>query len=241
VNATLDVDLRRDDLVGTFAGLRPLAVSGATGPTAKASREHRVTREANGVVRVIGGKYTTYRVMGRDAVDAVLGRDAARARPSATDELRLVGAADRPDLDRLAADLARGGLDAALATRLVDRHGVQAPDVVAVGASLGLDRRLAPEIDALEAEVAWAVREELAMSVDDVLARRTRLAQELPDRGEEIAPRVAAIMAASLGWSAERQADEVAMYLAGARREYGIPAMAPAPATEPAPAFEPAR
>jgi glycerol-3-phosphate dehydrogenase len=241
VNATLDVDLRRDDLVGTFAGLRPLAVSGATGPTAKASREHRVTREANGIVRIIGGKYTTYRVMGRDAVDAVLGREAARARPSATEELRLIGAADRGELTRLAAALAREGLDRESATRLVERHGVQAPDVAALGASLGLGGRLAPDIDTLEAEVAWAVREEFALSVDDVLARRTRLAQELPDRGEAVAPRVAAIMGASLGWPAERQAQEVAAYLAGARREYGVPEPSRAPAPEAAPVPEPAR
>jgi glycerol-3-phosphate dehydrogenase len=241
VNATLDVDLRRDDLVGTFAGLRPLAVGGATGPTAKASREHRVTREANGVVRVIGGKYTTYRVMGRDAVDAVLGPDGARARPSATDELRLVGAADRPHLDRLAAELAAGGLDAGLAARLVDRHGTQARDVLAFGSALGLGERLAPDVELLEAEIAWGVHAELALSIDDVLARRARLAQELPDRGAAIAPRVAAIMGTSLGWTADRQAEEVAAYLDGARREYGVPEPARAPAAEPAPAFQPAR
>jgi len=241
LNATLDVDLRSDDLVGTFAGLRPLAVSGATGPTAKASREHRITREANGVVRIIGGKYTTYRVMGSDAVDAVLGQAAARARPSATAELRLIGAADRPDLDRLAGDLARGGLEPSIADRLVDRHGLQATDVLALGASLGLEDRLAPDVDVLGSEVAWAVREELALSVDDVLARRTRVAQELPDRGATIAPRVAAIMGRTLDWSAERQADEVAAYLAGARREYGVPEPARAPAPEAAPAFEAAR
>jgi glycerol-3-phosphate dehydrogenase len=241
VNDTLDVDLGPDDLVGTYAGLRPLAVGGATGPTAKASREHRVTRETNGVVRVIGGKYTTYRVMARDAVDAVLGRDGARVRPSATAELRLVGAADRADLDRLAADLARAGFDADVAARLVDRHGTEADQVVALGVSLGLGGRLGPGVDAVEAEVAWAVRRELALSVDDVLARRTRLAQELPDRGAAIAPRVAAIMGVALGWDAARQASEVAAYVAGAGREYGVPEASRAPAAEPAPAFEAAR
>ncbi len=117
-NRALRVDLTRHDVVGTYAGLRPLAMTG-TGPTIKASREHRVTRESNGLVRVTGGKYTTYRVMARDAVDAALGPHAARARPSATAELRLVGAADPLDLDRLATRLAtEAGLDVSLAAVL---------------------------------------------------------------------------------------------------------------------------
>ncbi|HEY0444368.1 MAG TPA: glycerol-3-phosphate dehydrogenase/oxidase, partial [Candidatus Limnocylindrales bacterium] len=91
VNRTLDVDLTRADVVGTYAGLRPLAASPGSGSTVKASREHRVTVERPGLVRVTGGKYTTYRVMARDTIDAVLG-EAAKKRPSATEELRLVGA-----------------------------------------------------------------------------------------------------------------------------------------------------
>ncbi len=82
VNATLDVDLTRADVVGTYAGLRPL-IAPSGGSTVKASREHRITAEQNGVVRVAGGKYTTYRVMARDVIDAALGRDGARSRPSA--------------------------------------------------------------------------------------------------------------------------------------------------------------
>ena len=241
VNDTLDVDLGPGDIVGTYAGLRPLAVTGATGPTAKASREHRVTREANGVVRVIGGKYTTYRVMGRDAVDAALGPEAARARPSATDEQRLVGAADRAELARLALDLGRAGFEPDLAARLVDRHGTEADRVVALGAAQGLRGRLAEGVDVAEAEVGWAVRKELALSLDDVLARRTRLAQELPDRGASIAPRVAEIMGALLGWDPERHAAEVRSYVEAAEREYGVPELSRAPASERAPAFEAAR
>ena len=72
VNATMDVDLTRADVVGTYAGLRPL-IAPSDGSTVKASREHRVTVESNGVVRIGGGKYTTYRVMARDVIDAVLG------------------------------------------------------------------------------------------------------------------------------------------------------------------------
>ena len=80
VNSTMDVGLTRDDVVGTYAGLRPL-IAPSDGSTVKASREHRVTVESNGVVRIGGGKYTTYRVMARDAIDAVLGPEDAEEAP----------------------------------------------------------------------------------------------------------------------------------------------------------------
>jgi glycerol-3-phosphate dehydrogenase len=225
VNATLDVDLRQDDVVGTFAGLRPL-IAPSGGSTVKASREHRVTVESNGVVRIAGGKYTTYRVMARDVIDAVLGREAARRRPSDTAERRLIGAADGPERERLAAEVARSpGIAEAhpqAATRLVARHGTEAPAVAALGAELDLLRPLMPGRPFLEAEVAWAVRHELALSVDDVLSRRLRLSPELADRGAAVAPKVAAIMARELGWSVDRCERERDTYLASAAREYSV-------------------
>ncbi len=225
VNATMDVDLTRADVVGTYAGLRPL-VAPSDGSTVKASREHRVTVEPSGVVRIGGGKYTTYRVMARDAIDAVLGPAAARERPSDTAERRLIGAGDTDALERIAGELstipAMREIGPETSTRLVARHGTEAPAVVALGGELDLIRPLVPGRFFLEAEVAWAVRHELAESLDDVLARRTRLAPELPDRGASIAPRVAAIMAADLDWGDARQALEVDRYLAVARREFSV-------------------
>jgi glycerol-3-phosphate dehydrogenase len=225
VNATMDVNLTRADVVGTYAGLRPL-IAPSDGSTVKASREHRVTVEPSGVVRIGGGKYTTYRVMARDVIDAVLGPVAARERPSDTAERRLIGAADADALARIAGELstipAVREIGPETSTRLVARHGTEAPAVVALGAELDLIRPLVPGRFFLEAEVAWAVRHELAESLDDVLARRTRLAQELPDRGAAIAPRVAEIMAADLDWGDARQALEVDGYLAFARREFSV-------------------
>jgi len=225
VNATMDVDLTRADLVGTFAGLRPL-IAPSDGSTVKASREHRVTVGSDGVVRIGGGKYTTYRVMARDVIDAVLGRDASRQRPSDTAERRLVGAADTNALARIAGELstiaAVREIGSETAARLVARHGTEAPAVVALGAELGLIKPLVPGRFFLEAEVTWAVRNELAVSLDDVLARRTRLAQELPDRGASIAPRVAQIIGTELDWGAARQSLEVDSYLVGARREFSV-------------------
>jgi len=223
VNSALDVDLGRVDVVGTYAGLRPL-VAPSEGSTVKASREHRVTRERDGVVRVGGGKYTTYRIMARDTIDAVLGPEEARRRPSDTAERHLVGAAERPALDRIAAELATiPAVEPAVAARLVDRYGTEAPGLVAMGAELDLVRPLHDGSLELEAEVTWAARHELALSLDDVLARRTRLAMGLRDRGASIAPRVAGILGAELGWGETRQALEVESYLRSAHREFDVP------------------
>jgi glycerol-3-phosphate dehydrogenase len=238
VNATLDVTLTREDVVGTYAGLRPL-IAPSDGSTVKASREHRVTVESNGVVRIGGGKYTTYRVMAREVIDAVLGRDAARARPTRTADWRLVGAAEADARARIANELATihalaaGG--AAVPPQLVARHGTEAPAIVTLGAELDLLRPLVAGRAFLEVEVAWAARQELALSLDDVMARRMRLAPELRDRGASVAPRVAAILGAELGWGEARQALEVQTYLATAGREFGVP---PPDGPEPQPMAE---
>ncbi|HEY3523219.1 MAG TPA: glycerol-3-phosphate dehydrogenase/oxidase [Candidatus Limnocylindrales bacterium] len=227
VNGTLDLDLRASDAVGAYAGLRPLVAapgqgrsSGRPGSTVSLSREHRVWRDPSGLVRVAGGKFTTYRLIARDAVESALG-DEAKRRPSTTHEIPLLGAAPLSALDALARRLAAEcRLDQAVAERLVERHGTEAEALLAEGST----ERLGPSIDQLEAEVRWAVRQELALSLDDVLARRMRLATVLPDRGASIAPRVAAIVGGELGWDAARQAAEVEAYLANAHHEYDVPA-----------------
>jgi glycerol-3-phosphate dehydrogenase len=220
VNDRMTLDLSRDDILGTYAGLRPL-VGDVGGSTVKASREHKVTTDPTGIVRIGGGKYTTYRVMARDTIDAVLG-PSAKDRPSGTADLPLVGAAPLADLALLAANIERQtGLPGPIARRLVDRHGTEAEAVVTSARDGGLEPLDGTEH--LEAEVAWAANVELARSLDDVLSRRMRLAQELPDRGASIAPRVASILGTELGWDAERQAAEVETYLAGARVEFGVP------------------
>jgi len=223
VNRVLDVDLTRADVVGTYAGLRPL-IAPSHGSTITASREHRVVVEENGLVRVSGGKYTTYRQMAEETVDAavgVLGQQPTE-RPSGTVERRLVGAADRPELDGLASALASAWeLPPAVAARLVARHGTESKDVLELGRACDL-LAVIPGSELLEAEVLWAVRTELALSLDDVLSRRLRLVQELADRGAAIAPRLAAIVGAELGWDATRRDAEVAGYLESARREFAV-------------------
>ncbi len=223
VNGALDTHVTRDDIVGTYAGLRPLVAPSDASSTVKVSREHKVSVEGDGLVRISGGKYTTYRVMARDAVDAVLG-DAAKGRPSGTANLPIIGAASRTALDALTARLAtEPGIGEEAARALVDRHGTDAADVIALGREHDLVRPLVDGHPYLEAEVAWAAEREMALSLDDLLARRIRLAAELRDRGESIAPRVAAIAGHVLGWDTARQATEMSSYLEGAHREYDVP------------------
>ena len=104
--------------------------------------------------------------------------------------------------------------------------------VVALGKDRGLLAPLAAGFPYLEAEVAWAVRRELALGMEDVLARRLRLVHELSDRGAAIAPRVAAIVGAELGWDERRQNVEVDRFLETARTEFGLPDAAPATTDE---------
>jgi glycerol-3-phosphate dehydrogenase len=224
VNRVLDVDLDRGDVVGTYAGLRPL-IAPSGGSTLTASREHRVVVEPNGLVRVSGGKYTTYRLMAEQTIDAALGvlGEQPNDRPSQTARHRLIGAADPPELERLAGTIAgSAGLAPVVASRLVSRHGLEAGAVVEAGVRSGQLGTLAGT-EHLEAEVVWAARHELALSLDDVLARRMRLVHELRDRGASIAPRVAAIMGAELGWDTSRQEAEVEAFLVEARREFSVP------------------
>jgi glycerol-3-phosphate dehydrogenase len=168
-------------------------------------------------VTVRGGKYTTYRRIAADVVDAALGERSARLR-SATHDLVLVGGAGTAGTNGQAKDL-----DAQTLAALTGRYGSETSELLALGAERGLLGRLHPDADYLEAEVAWAVERELALSLDDILARRLRLAIEAADHGASVAPRVAAIVGPTLGWDDERQATEVATYTASAEREYGVP------------------
>jgi glycerol-3-phosphate dehydrogenase len=156
--------LEPDDVVGAFAGLRPLVAGGAD-RTADLSRHHVVRRSAGGLVTVTGGKLTTYRRMAEDAVDLAVAQAGLSAGPCRTTDVPLVGAAPRPVLRALRQP-----------RRLVDRHGTEAPAVAALAAEdADLGRPVVAGEDVLAAELVWAVRHEGARSVGDLLDRRTRL------------------------------------------------------------------
>ncbi|WP_419763344.1 glycerol-3-phosphate dehydrogenase/oxidase [Dietzia kunjamensis] len=175
VNRALEVRLTRDDVLGTFAGLRPLVDSG-DGDTADLSRDHALLTSDNGLVTITGGKLTEYRLMAEQVVDLVAGRAGLPAGPCRTADLPLVGAPGHP-VAAVAATSA--GL---LPASLVARYGQEAGTVVA--ASL-LDRPLeavAEGLDVTRAEFSYAVTHEGALTVDDVLDRRSRIGLVATDR-----------------------------------------------------------
>ncbi len=221
----LDVRLGREDVLGVYAGLRPLvsAGRGAGGPSARLSRRHEVLTSAEGLVTVVGGKLTTYRRMAEDAVNHVLGRP--RGTPSPTRALPLEGAEDLAGALPLLRSRARAcGVSPRALAHLVRSYGTGAAAVLDLAAARpDLAAPLVPGHPHLGAEVVAAVRDEMAQTVADVLMRRTRLAHLLPGQGREAAPRVAALMAAELGWSRDREREEVARY-AEAAAALAVPA-----------------
>ena len=218
VNAILREPLDHDDVEGVYAGLRPL-LSGESEPTSRISREHTVVTPVPGLVMIAGGKLTTYRVMGKDAVDAAAHSLRTTVnltiRDSITDRVPLLGAADWETRSNQRVLLARrSGLHVARIDHLLGRYGGLVDDLLELitsRRSLGVPLEGAE--DYLAAEVVYAVTHEGARHLDDVLTRRTRISIETFDRGVSAAPAVARLMAEELGWDAARTADEVDHYL----------------------------
>jgi len=219
-NRMLARPLTGADIEGVFAGLRPLVAARGSGDTTRLSREHTIDSSLPGLSVIAGGKYTTYRVMARDLIDAAA-RDLAAggARPCAippsrTEQVPLAGAegyaarwAARP---RIAAD---SGLPVSQVERLLGRYGSDLDDLlVLMAARPELAEPLPGSGGYLGAEIVFACSHEGALRLDDVLARRTRTMIETRDRGLAAAPHAAGLMAAELGWSQARTAAEVARY-----------------------------
>lgn len=213
VNQVLRNPLTAADVQGVYAGLRPL-LSGESDDTSKLSREHAVARPAPGVISVAGGKYTTYRVMARDAVDAAVEQLQRPVPASVTHRLPLLGAAGYPAYDnRVSALASDSGLGEDSIRHLVGRHGARIGDVLdLVGDEPALAAPLATGHPYLRAEVVHAARHEGALHLDDVLTRRTRLSIESWDRAVDAAPITADLMAAELGWSDEQRREEIWHY-----------------------------
>ena len=210
VNMATTSALTVADVTGTWAGLRPLVKHASTARTADLSRRHRVDVAPSGLVTVTGGKLTTYRKMAADTVDTAVGAIGRGRRRSPTATLAIRGAVGLDYLRRPDA-AARLGVTAAVLDHLAGRYGAETPRVIASArAEPALLDPLVPGLPYIRAEAVWAVRHEMALTLLDVLARRTRAL--LRDRAATVAaaPDVAALLAPLLGWDSAETARQVA-------------------------------
>jgi glycerol-3-phosphate dehydrogenase len=218
VNTLLKDPLDHEDVVGVYAGLRPLLKpvvrEGDLGETTKLSREHTVAEPVPGLVLVAGGKLTTYRVMAKDAVDHALRADAGLP-ASITERVPLAGATGYEARTNQRVALSRAaGIEVGRIDHLLGRYGGLVDEVLdLIGARPELAEPLAGAPHYLAAEVVYAVTHEGARHLDDVLTRRTRISIETFDRGVEAARPAALLMAGELGWDAASVEREVDHYL----------------------------
>lgn len=220
INTVLAVPLTHDDIQGVYAGLRPL-LSGENDQTSQLSREHAVARPQPGLVSIAGGKYTTYRVMAADAIDATR-EDLGSAVPdSVTELIPLLGAEGYHALmNQIERFSSRHDIAPWRATNLINRYGSMVTELIEM---VGEDRSLLEPLQGAEeylrAEMVYAVTREGALHLDDLLARRTRISIETADRGVGAAGPTARLVAQYLGWDDARVDDEVAAYVARVQAE----------------------
>jgi glycerol-3-phosphate dehydrogenase len=202
INNAVTTTIAPSDILGTWAGLRPLVRGATSERTADLSRRHSVRTSDSGVITVTGGKLTTYRRMAADTVDAAVKRLDGRGRHrSQTKRIQIRGAV---------------GWDAAdLPPDLAARYGSDAREVLDLAsADASLAAPIVPGLPYTRAEVVYAVRSEMARSVDDVLSRRTRARLLARDASADAAADVAALMAGELGWSDAERDRQVEAYRA---------------------------
>ncbi|MGL5857975.1 MAG: glycerol-3-phosphate dehydrogenase/oxidase [Angustibacter sp.] len=219
VNSVLAIPLTRDDIIGVYAGLRPL-LAGESEDTSQLSREHAVARPQPGLVSIAGGKYTTYRVMARDAVSAAAA-DLGPLPPSVTSRVPLVGADGYAAMVNRMPELAReAGLPVWRIEHLLGRYGSLLGEVLAPAADdPSLLRPVEAASEYLRAELRYGATHEGALHLDDLLARRTRMSVQTRHRGVDAAQEVADLVADVLEWDGEARKAEVEGYVARVRAE----------------------
>ena len=220
-NKVLKPKLKIEDVIGVYAGLRPLVANKKDSETTKLSREHTVDRSAPGFVSIAGGKYTTYRVMGKDVID-LAGVELRRiVADSVTEKLPIVGADGYVALTQQAERISEeSGLSAASVIHLLNRYGSLISELLEIIKNdPKLAKPLTKDLPYLKAEIYYAASHEGARSVDDVISRRTRLAFEAPNSAMDLATDVATIIAPVLGWTPKQKKDSVSAYIDIAERE----------------------
>ncbi|HEX7405830.1 MAG TPA: glycerol-3-phosphate dehydrogenase [Candidatus Nanopelagicaceae bacterium] len=220
-NRVLEPPLRYEDIIGIYAGLRPLVSNKSESSTTKLSREHTVDRPAPGFVSVAGGKYTTYRIMAEDVVDLALKELPGKAADSVTDNLPIVGADGYHALVRQIPIIAlETNFSEQTIVHLLNRYGSLINEVLElIVADSDLGRPLTENLPYLRAEIHYAASHEGARSVEDVITRRTRLAFEAVDEGVYLANDVADIIAPVLGWDEATKRESIERYRNLASRE----------------------
>lgn len=210
-NRVLEPQIKADDILGVFAGLRPLVANKTGSATTKLSREHTVDRPTPGFVSIAGGKYTTYRVMAKDAVDLAVLDLRRLVNESVTDKLPLIGADGYFALVQQIPKIAESySISEATVRHLLDRYGSLIEEILEIiDADPSMSERLIPELPYLKAEILHAVTHEGALSVEDVLLRRTRISFEAFDGGADVAADVAKIIGTELGWGAKERSASV--------------------------------
>ena len=203
-NRVLEPQLKSEDIIGVFAGLRPLVANSASSATTKLSREHTVDRPAPGFVSLAGGKYTTYRVMAKDAVDLAVLDLRKIVSESVTEKLPLIGADGYFALQQQVLKIAdETNVSEATVNHLLNRYGSLISEIIEIiSENPEMSERIIPDLPYIKAEVLHAASHEGALSVEDVLLRRTRISFEASDSGLSAANEVAEIIGTVLNWSA---------------------------------------
>jgi glycerol-3-phosphate dehydrogenase len=206
------------DVVAAWSGIRPLAQQLATDDVGSASREHTITRGAKGVVHVTGGKLTTYREMASQVVNSIA---APGTGADHTSELPLPGG-DRP-VDELTHEASDVILDVDVRDRLIGAYGSRWRDVWALGdVDARLRERITPDHAVIRGEVVYAVEQEMAVTLGDLLIRRTHVAFQFPDQGQRVAPLVADLVAPLSGWSSADREDALSHYERELKQTFAI-------------------
>jgi glycerol-3-phosphate dehydrogenase len=221
VNEWVADPLTFDDIEGVYAGLRPLVSEDPTRSTASLSREHVVLQPLEGLTIIAGGKFTTYRVMAKDAVDAAARKLDQTVPASITTDVPLVGATGYRALRNSRHGLAqRSGVSVGVIDHLLGRYGSLSADVLGlIEERPDLGEAIPGADQYLKAEAAYAVRAEGALHLDDVLVRRTRISFEEPDGGLEAAKTVVELIAGELGWDEAARDHELDTYRARVEAE----------------------
>jgi glycerol-3-phosphate dehydrogenase len=208
-----EAQLENGDVISTIAGLRPLIGSNDAQPTSRVSREEHLFEGKDGLISIAGGKLTTYRLMARKAMDLAVRDLGVPGRQSTTESIDIGGNCSREELSRLEQELSRE-FGQETASHLVHAYGSEGSSVAAIAKSNGLRSRLTAGLPHIVAEVVYAARNEMAISLADAFIRRLRFGMLAGEESLEIAQAGAAWMGQELGWDSAELEKQIAGYVA---------------------------